>query len=154
MTVSSTARSRSGRVRALMQRYNTESFDHFSCKALFLRIFFSFRFIVLFWGRVGLGIAYISCKNSRLNGTDWSECSESADPDWDGFPVHLGLRFQPTMHPRNCELCLIDVRRQGCHLAGSFEGWQACSQFNGCACAHHSIRVCMHIQLIVQWTAV
>eukprot|EP01052_Picozoa_sp_SAG31_P001871 SAG31_NODE_63_length_28659_cov_23.074685_6_plen_271_part_00 len=52
-----------------------------------------------------LGIAYVSCKNSRVNGTDWSECSESSDPSWDGFP--------------------------GCHLATSFKGWQACSQFNG-----------------------
>ena len=52
-----------------------------------------------------LGIAYVSCKNSRINGTDWSECAESADPSWDGFP--------------------------GCHLATSFKGWQACSQFNG-----------------------
>eukprot|EP01050_Picozoa_sp_SAG11_P007508 SAG11_NODE_628_length_8077_cov_4.820632_7_plen_293_part_00 len=50
-----------------------------------------------------IGPAYLSCKVSCVNCTDWSECSDSAAPSWNGHP--------------------------GCNLVTNPWGWQVCTVF-------------------------
>ena len=50
-----------------------------------------------------IGPAYLTCKTSRVNGTAWDECSDTADPSWNGYP--------------------------GCHLTNNPWGWQICTAF-------------------------
>jgi hypothetical protein len=72
-----------------------------------------------------IGPAYLSCKTSRVNGTDWSECSDSASPSWDGYP--------------------------GCHLTTNPWGWQVCTAFG---CASHPLSTCTPPACMSCWLTV